>query len=394
MSDDSTVGSRVRRLAKLRGMTQDDLRRATGLSLHTIKDVMGDHGNHRNETLHKIAVALAVHTSDLTSQGVPEHQSVRGEQWEEVRRALYRRPGVPEPDEPATAAGVLTALADITPAWRAGEYSSLRPALAGLVRDALALDGSEEDRGAKSRALSATAWLLNMSRQFEDAWTAARLAMDAAPGLPDTLTAVSMMCWCLLRQGRAAEAGNLAVEWADRSEPRFSRATTGELAGFGKMQLYIANAMATDNRPGDAQDALSLARAAAVRIGRDVPFSVGTTARFGPATVTVIAAETAVLSWHPDRTLELADRVRGSLATIEPAQVLRHRLDVASAHAMRKEYGKVVEVMEGLRREAPQWLPNQQYARDILEDVVGRRRGPWPEELRELAKAVRLPAVN
>ncbi len=394
MSDDSTVGSRVRRLAKLRGMTQDDLRRATGLSIRTIKDVMGDHGNHRNETLHKIAVALAVHTSDLMSPGVPEHQPVRGEQWEEVPGHSTGGPGCRSPRNPPPRRG-------FSLPWRISRRRGGRAstpacgqALAGLVRDALSLDGSEDDRGAKSRALSATAWLLNMSRQFEDAWTAARLAMDAAPGLPDTLTAVSMMCWCLLRQGRAAEAGNLAVEWADRSEPRFSRATTGELAGFGKMQLYIANAMATDNRPGDAQDALSLARAAAVRIGRDVPFSVGTTARFGPATVTVIAAETAVLSWHPDRTLELADRVRGALGTIEPAQVLRHRLDVASAHAMRKEYGKVVEVMEGLRREAPQWLPNQQYARDILEDVAGRRRGPWPEDLRVLAKAVRLPAVN
>lgn len=391
MADGSTVGDRVRRLCKLRGMTQDDLRRASGLSLRTVKDVMGDHGNHRNATLHKIALALKVRTSDLTSPGEREHQAVEAKPWEDVRDALYNRTPGPEPGEPATAAGVLSVLADLTPAWRAGEYSRLRPALPGLVRDVFSLNGSEEDRGAKSRALSAVAWLLNMTRQFDDAWTAARLAMDAAPDLPDTLAAVSMMCWCLLRQGRSAEAGKLAVEWSDRSEPRFSRATTRELAGYGKMLLYVANSMASDNQPGEADDALSLARAAAARIGRDVPFSVATTARFGPVTVNVIAAESAVLRWQPDATLALAERVRGSLGVIEPAQVLRHRLDVANAHAMRREYGDVVEVMQGLRREAPEWLASQQYARDVMESVVRRRRGPLTQELRDLAEATSLP---
>lgn len=391
MDISSTTGERVRRLRKLRGMTQDDLRRASRLSLRTVKDIEQDHGSHRGETLHKIARALLVHTSDLTSPGEREHQPVPGEPWEDVRDALYRRGPSCEPGEPATPSGVLAVLADFTPAWRAGQYSRVRLVLPGLVRDAMSLNGEEDERAARSRALSATAWLLNMTRQFDDAWTAARIALDAAPGLPDTLAAVSMMCWCLLRQGRSAEAGALAVEWADRSEPRFSRATTGELAGYGKMLLYVANAMTTDNQPGEAQDALSLARAAAARIGRDVPFSVATTARFGPATVQVIAAESAALSWRPDKTLAIAERVRGSLADIEPAQGLRHRLDVASAHAMRREYGDVVEVMQGLMREAPEWLPSQQYARDIMEALIRKRRGPLTQDLRDLAEATRLP---
>jgi hypothetical protein len=372
-------------------MTQDDLRRASGLSLRTVKDIEQDHGGHRNETLHKVARALHARTSDLMVPGEREHQPVPGEPWEDVRAALYRRGPAVEEDEPATPAGVLAGLADLTPAWRAGEYSRVRLVLPGLVRDALSLNGEEDERAARSRMLSATAWLLNMTRQFDDAWTAARLALDAAPDLPDTLAAVSMMCWCLLRQGRSPEAGELAVEWADRAEPRFSRATTGEMAGYGKMLLYVANAMTTDNQPGEAQDALSLARAAAARIGRDVPFSVATTARFGPATVRVIAAESAALTWQPERTLAIAERVRGSLAEIEPAQALRHRLDVASAHSMRREYGDVVEVMTGLRAEAPEWLGNQQYARDIMEDLIRRRRGPLPQDLRDLAEATHLP---
>jgi transcriptional regulator with XRE-family HTH domain len=387
----ASVGDRVRRAQKLRGMTQPDLARLSGLSVRTIKDVEGDIGNHRGETLHAIAKALQMRTSELTAPGEREHQPVPGEAWEDVRDALYRRTPDPEPCEPATPDGVLAGLADLTPAWRSAEYSRVRLVLPALIRDAMSLDDSEEGRGARSKILAAAAWLLNMTRQFDDAWTAARLALDAAPDLPDTLPAVSMMAWCLLRQGRSAEAGTLAAGWADRVEPRFSRATTGELAGYGKMLLYVANAMTTDNQPGEAQDALSLARAAASRIGRDVPFSVATTARFGPATVMVIAAESAALSWQPDKTLAIAERVRGSLSTIEPAQQLRHRLDVASAHSMRREYGNVVEVMQGLQREAPEWFGSQQHARDILEGILHRRRGPLTEELRELAEAARLP---
>ncbi len=372
-------------------MTQQDLARLSGLSVRTIKDVEGDAGNHRGETLHALARAMQLRTSDLTTPGEREHQPVPGEPWEDVRDALYRRTPGPEPEEPATAAGVLAGLAELTPSWRAHEYSRTRLLLPGLVRDALALgDDDEDERAARSKALSMTAWLLNMTRQFDDAWTAARLALDAAPDLPDSLAAVIMMTWCLLRQGRNAEAGTLAAGWADRAEPRFSRATVGELAAYGKVLLMLANAMATDNQPGGARDALSLARAASGRLGRDVPFSAGSTARFGPATVQVITAEIFALSGQPGKTLAIAERVRGSLSAIEPAQQLRHRLDVASAHSMRREYGDVVEVMQGLRREAPEWLGSQQYARDILEALVRRRRGPLTQELRELAGAVRL----
>jgi len=151
--------------------------------------------------------------------------------------------------------------------------------------------------------------------------------------------------------------------------------------------------MIRDNRPGEADDALSLARAAAAKIRRDVPANASTTMTFGPAQVQIISAENAVLAGQPDRVLALAERVTGAgLARVEPAQRLRHRLDIASAHGMRRQYGDVVAVLAGLRAEAPEWLAQQRYARDIIEGVIRRRRGPLSGELRDLAAAVRLPA--
>jgi transcriptional regulator with XRE-family HTH domain len=387
MTDDSTTGDRVRRLRILRGMSQGDLATAARVSLRTVKDIEAGNGHQRGETLHKVARALRARTSDLTAPGRPEQ--VPAEPWGDVRAALYH-PAAGDA-EPATPAGVLAALDGIRPDWEAARYSRARTALPALVTGALSLPGDTAGRSARSTALSAVAWLLTMTRQFDDAAVAARLAQDAAPEMPDYLAAVSMRIWGLLRQGRTEDAAAIAVRHADESEPKFSRATTGEMAGYGRMLLYVAHAMSVDNRPGEAQDALLLARAAAARLGREVPFHPATTARFGPATVMVITAENAALTWQPRRVLAIADRVRGALPAIEPAQRLRHRLDVASAHAMRREYPEMVGVMAGLRAQAPEWLASQQYARDILENVIQKRRGPWPEGLRELAVATRLP---
>jgi hypothetical protein len=74
------------------------------------------------------------------------------------------------------------------PAWQANEYSQVHDMLPALIRDTLSLD-DDGGRVACSRVLNTTAWMLTMTRQFDDAWTAARLAVDAAPDLPDSMPA-------------------------------------------------------------------------------------------------------------------------------------------------------------------------------------------------------------
>jgi transcriptional regulator with XRE-family HTH domain len=389
--NDITTGDRIRSLQKLTGLNQTDLARLSGLSRRTISDIENDIGNHRGETLHKIACAFQVHVSDLTTPGQPEHDPVPGEPWETTRDVLYRRVTGAEPDEPATPAGVLAALDDLRPDYAASRYSRVRLALPGVLADAMSLDSDAAGRAARSTALITTAAVLTMTRQFEDAAVAANLALDAAPELTDHLAAVSMLTWGLLRQGRPGEAGALAAKWADRAQPaKFSQATELELAGWGRQLLYVANACASDNQPGAAQDALSLARAAAARIGREIPFHPGSTGRFGPATVQVIMAETAALEWHPDKALAIAERVRGALPAIEPIQQLRHKLDIANALVMRGKYDAAVAIMRAIHEQAPEWLPAQQYARDILWALISKRRGPAKTAVQDLAEAVHL----
>jgi hypothetical protein len=314
---------------------------------------------------------------------------VAPERWDDVRDALYRSAPDDGTDGQATPEGVIGSLAALMPAWRASQYSQVHALMPALIRDALSL--GDDGRAARSRALNAAAWMLTMTRQFDDALTAGHLALDAAPDLPDSMAAVGVMAWCMLRQGRLHEAGSMAAEWADRAEPRFSRATTAELAAYGKILLYVNNAMIRDNRPGEAEDALSLAKAAAAKIGRDVPANESTTMTFGPAQVTIIAAENASLREQPDRVLNIAERATpAGLARVEPAQRLRHRLDVASAHVSMRQYAEGIAVLRETHAEAPEWMVHQRYARDILSRVIQRRRTLTPD-MRELADAVRLP---
>jgi transcriptional regulator with XRE-family HTH domain len=388
LMDASSLAERIRSVRRRRGLTQGELAAAAGMSLSLVKKLeQGTITDLRLETLHKFAVALKVPTSHLAA-GPEQPDPVPADQWDDIRDALYRS----APDDiagQATTDGVLGSLAALMPAWRASEYSRVHDLLPALIRDALSL--GDDGRAARSRVLNATAWLLTMTRQFDDAMTAGRLALDAAPDVQDSMAAVGVMAWCLLRQGRLGDAGDLAVGWADRAEPRFSRATDAELAAYGKVLLYVNNALIRDNRPGDAEDAMSLARAAAAKIRRDVPANASTTMTFGPAQVQIIAAENASLAGQPERVLTLAERISGAaLAQVEPVQRLRHRLDVVGAHVAMRQYAEGMAVLREIHQAAPQWLIHQRYARDILSQVVQRRR-TLTAEMRELADAVRLP---
>lgn len=382
------ASERVREIRKRRGMTQPELASASGLGLNTVKSVESGNGPQpRNSTLAAIARGLHVTTDVLLTPGQPEDDPVTPERWADVRDALYR----PHDGEPPAERDVLVSLRACMPGLAGNRYSDVRAVLPGLIRDAVLL--GEDGRTAQSRVLNATAWLLTQTRQWDDALTAGRRALDAAQDAPDKVAAVNTLCWCLLRQGRLGEAGDLAVEWADRTEPRISRASNASLAGWGKLWLYVANAQVRNNEPGAAADALRIAGAAAARIGREVHTDASTTRTFGPVTVPMIAAENAVLLGKPDRALAIAERLpRSGLVHAQSASVMRHGLDVASAHASLRDPAQAVDVIEGLRRQAPQWLAQQRYARDILAGVIARRR-KLTAQMRELADAVRLPLL-
>jgi transcriptional regulator with XRE-family HTH domain len=385
--DASTPGQRVQRLRKLRGLNQRELATASRLSLRTIRTVEQDSAGVRVMTYKAIAEALHVETRDLMTPGVPERPDpMLGDPWDDIRAAIYRP--TPARDEPLSEKAILAALRATFADLAENRYESVRAALPDLIRDANSI--GEDGRKAQTRLLNATAWLLTQTRQWEDALTVGGRALDAAPSRIDKIAAVNTLCWCLLRQGRLGEAGDLAIKWADETEPRISRATDAEMAGWGKLWLYVTNSRIRNNEPGAAADALKIAAAAAERIGREVHTDASTTRTFGPITVPMIRAENAMLSGKPDHVLTIAGRLpKDGLIHTQSASVLRHGLDVAAAHSQLRRYPEAIDVLEGLRRQAPEWLVQQRTARDVIEGIVERRRTLTPQ-MRELASAVRL----
>lgn len=385
------LGERLKSLRKRRGLTQRELANTSGCSLSLIRKVeQGDRATVRLETLRKLAIALRTRTSTLQAGYTVAEPADAGtsNMWEPVRRALAGQDGPEVIDEQPTNQGVHAAYEALMPLIDTHRYGEIAAVLPALLRDADALR-DQEGRAIRARLLSMTGWMLTQNRQFDIAAMTLDQAIDAAPERGIVVGAVNVLVWSNLRQGKLDTARELALKWADDIEPRFSRATVSQLALWGRLWLYIANVGVRDNSPGETEDALSLARAAADRIGREVLYDPNPNRLFGPVTVAQITGECAVITEQPSKTLAIADSLPTAVLSPTAAGRLRHRLDVASAHTQLRQYSDAMHTLQQLRVAAPEWLAQQRYARDVLRTIVKQRR-TRTDEMREMATLVRL----
>ncbi len=396
MENASSIGDRIRSVRKRRGLSQRELAASSGVSPSWIKKIeQGESESVRLETVHKIAVALRVPTTVLVAgpdAAGPEHRDV--EQWAPVRRALEGH-AAGEPAEEPTLDGLSAAFAAAVSALQDNRYAEIRAMLPALLRDmdalvAASVNGAEvQARILRSQIRQLTGYMMGQTWQFDVANDAIELALDDASG--DEFTAMSAMdwkCWAMLRQGRLAQTRTLASQWADNVEPRVSKATLDDLAAWGRFLILVSTAAVRDNRPGEARDALKLARVAAVGIGREIIPRFNPWQVFGPLTVSMVQAENAMIQDRPDITLAIGVQIAGREFPL-PRNWNRHRLDVANAHVSLRQHGEAVAVLQEVRSAAPEWLVQQRYARDILQKVIDRRR-TLTAEMRDLATFIRL----
>lgn len=394
MNRNHSTGSRVREARKRRGLTQRELSRLSGVSLSLITKLeQGEYGHTRLETLHRLAAVLGVPTSALTTErDAPAPSRESAAVWEPVRRVLE---GIPEaePAEEPTLEGVKSAFRGMLPLLVASRFAEMGAVLPALLRDADALVACSADdalpaaRTLRAQVRQVAGSLMTHTWQFETADLAFTMAMDDAS---DPLTAMSVTeerCWGLIRQGRLSETRELAFRWADENEPRMS-GSRNELAAWGRLLIRASNAAVRDSRPGEARDALRMARMAAAGTDRDFILPQSPWHIFGPVTVSVAAAENATIQDKPETTLAIAAQIDGAKMPV-PRYAPSHRLDVAHAHVALHQYPEAVGMLQRMRRERPQWLPQQRYASDILAKIIKHRRTLTPE-MRDLADFVHL----
>ncbi|MFF4222675.1 helix-turn-helix domain-containing protein [Streptomyces abikoensis] len=389
----ATLGRRLRDVRKRRGLSQRELAALSGVSLSLIRKLeQAERDDTRLETAHRLAVALRVPTSRLVGdRGDVGPETPAADQWEAVRRALTDPAGAAVADEPPTLTGVREALDSALPLFSTDRYAELGTILPALIRDADALAGTGPDgKAVRARLMQLTGWLLTQNRQFGAAHIALERALVEAPDSLHAATSVSTQCWLLLRQGRLGAARELATRWADEVEPRMSRATPAELSAWGWLLLRHSAASVRDNRPDEADQALRLAHSAAIAMGREFTPEKDFLRALGPVTVRLKRAENALIADRPDHVLQLAERVPATGLRPTSNNRNRHLLDVAEANVRLRRYAEAVDVLEHVRTVAPQWLPNQRYAQDILGRVIERRRTLTPG-MRSLADAIGVP---
>lgn len=381
---------RVKSARKRAGLNQQELADlCPDVSLAQLRCIEQGVTQPRKYALRQIAVALRVRTSDLGDGPDAEYADADTEAaWEPVRRALV---GKSEPaEEPATVDSVRRAFDGVRALIGTNQYGEIAVRLPDLLRDADAMeDGEYEGRAIRSRILNMTGWLLTQCRQFDIAETTLARAIDAADDHTEAACAINTLTWTLLRQGRLDESRELAIRWADDIEPKFSRATVFQLATWGRLWLTVANAAVRDAQSGEMENALGLARAAAGRIGREVYADTSTVRTFGPTTVAHIVAESHALARQPHLALAVSEQTPP--ATLQPtgANRLRHRLDIASAHAQLGQWPDAIGEIQRTWALAPEWLVQQRYGRDIMGEIICKRRTLTPE-MRDLADLLQL----
>ncbi|MFF0224547.1 helix-turn-helix domain-containing protein [Streptomyces sp. NPDC004629] len=387
----STAGQRVKEVRKRRGLSQRELADASGVSLSAIRKLeQGERETARLETLRKLAHALRVPTMRLAGGPNPEDADAGTvDRWAAVRSSLERPPVVAGlDDEPPTVSGVRAALRETEPLFSGDQFAALSVMLPPLLRDAEAL--GPEGRSVRVRLLQLAGWLMVQTRQFKAAETALERALDDSADRMEGAATVNTLCWLLLRQGELGKAYDLAVKWADEIEPRMSRATPAELSSWGWMLLRVSAAAVRNSQPGEAEDALKFATAAAVALGREYAPENDFLRTFGPTTVKLKAAENAGVIDRPDMVLRIADRVPVFALKPTSNNRNRHLLDVADAYAKTGNYADAFGKLEQINADSPEWLPNQRYARDILGRVISGRR-TLTAEMRAMADVVGLP---
>lgn len=386
MDGTSSFAQRLQSVRKRRGMTQRELASASGVSVSLIRKLeQGERNDTRTETVRKLAVALGVATMVLLGDDPPMQPVTAGPEWGPLRQALASPPAGDL--EPVTEDGVSQALTAATRLYHANRYHELAAVLPRLLRDAQGVSPL-----LRSRVYQLAGSALVQTRQRD----AARLALDrslagaqASGSELDAASSVITMCWLLLLEQQFAQVLTLATQWADRIEPRLSKASTAELSTWGWLLLRASAAAIRDNRPGEAEETMRLAQAAAVAAGPDRQSYHSYWTTFGPATVAMKRVENAVIDDKPGVALRLAERVPANLRPTSDNRN-RHLLDVTAAHLTLRDHAAAFDVLYRLSKEAPAWLAHQGMAKDLLSQMMHRRRTLTPE-MRELADAIAMP---
>ncbi|ANY06942.1 helix-turn-helix domain-containing protein [Pseudonocardia sp. HH130630-07] len=374
-------GENLARIRAAREYTQEALAQASGVSVDTISRLeRGTHDRARRGTLQALANALGVDSTRLLGMAAPEQDTTGADQ---LRRAVHAL-DLPDQAEPDDVPPIDELRDAASTAWRdylAGRHAELLAGLPALMVDTRrAVSALTDDRRAEAAGLLATSYRLTAGLAGRIGLTdlaahSAHRALDVArhtsrPDL-DEAAALRYFAWVLVRQGDLAGAERLAVQTAARLDAGLmSRPDLDTAAVFGALMMNAASAAARQGNSGGSDDHVAVARAAAVRSGRDTSAEAGV---FGPRVAGMQAVDSAVRSGRPDDALRLAGHVPDATGPVPAFWESGHRIHLAAACADLGHWNDVLEHLVEAAKIAPQWSRVQPLGRTIAQQVIEQR---------------------
>jgi transcriptional regulator with XRE-family HTH domain len=388
-----SVGERIAAYRRRRGLSQAALAALIGRSESWLSQVeRGIRSADRLSVLTEMAKILHVDVDAITGgvrQQLPQDAAAPGD-LSAVRSHFARydrlvRPGV---DPVVAVAALRFEAAKVHEDYQAARYRHVVTVLPGLLGNA---DAVRPARGRVhvGNALSGyfasylvAAKLLTKMGVEDLALTAADRCAIAAQEIDRdqerALAAYQVAC-ALLRAGRREDAEHLAITAAERL-----RVPTPALASaVGSLWLIAAVIAARRLDRTEASRRLAVAETMADRLGEDANF--GWTA-FGPTNVAIHRVSVAAELGDADEALKAAAAVE--LTSLPPGLTSRRAqilLDVAWAHALRKRDAEAVLHLLEAERVAPEAVRYNAVVRQVVRDLLARRRRTGTKALHELA---------
>jgi transcriptional regulator with XRE-family HTH domain len=389
MSDGPSLGDRVKRARIGRRLTQEQLAEKSEVSVDLIRKLeQGVRHTASMSSLTRIARAVDKDVPQLLGQTgtiVPrvDEEAVGILAIRDELTSVSDFPGLTDDevfnDEPPTVDGLRLALAHAESIRQHGSFAQLGVMLPGLMAETRAAvrELSGDDRsaayGLRSEVLQIASTTLTALGKPDIGYIGLMRAQEAAEKSGDELLQamnVSALSWVFFKQGRLADAETAALRKAEQLEPDFVRGSAASLAVWGILMLRAAGAAVRNKRVDRSEEHLSLARAAAAKLGKDV--NVHATP-FGPTNAGIAAVNAAVESERFDQALDLAESVPGH-GWISPTWRARHLLDVAIAHSELDHDEAATASLLAAERVAPEWMRYHTLSRQTVRELAERAR--------------------
>jgi transcriptional regulator with XRE-family HTH domain len=400
MPEDQLIGERIAYHRKRLGLSQVEFAGLVGRSESWVSQVeRGVRPVDRMSVLQRVADVLSVSVAELRGDDEAPGLDERPEAFDTIRLALTGHPaigsvlGTVKLTAPARQMDVLRRQhGDVWELVHGSRYAELAPILAALIpglETATRTTDSEEVRNEARELLGdtyqATAAMMVKIGETDAAWIAADRAGFCAEAAGSPLAvAASMfrMAHVFLALGQIDQAHHVAAITGEALEPKVTTQAEPEvLSLYGALHLVLAVAAARDNKRAEAREHLEIARKIADQLGQDRD-DYGT--EFGPTNVAIHAVSIAVELGDAGQAIELGQQVNP--ASLSPERQARYLLDVAQAHAMRRQIGEALHALQEAERIAPEETRVHYVGRAVTRELLqlsGLRPRP---ELRDLAE--------